>query len=531
LYDESFTPTFIQVPNGTLWLAYQGLWKFSGDSWQRAHSDDAWNEAYYWLLGATDQTVWYLNGYGIERLDVASGEVDSFSLQSLGLKDDYIWAGALHGDRLWVVSDDTLYVYEDGDGWQTVANLPGTPDLSPVELVSDSEGAIYVTMYDYGTALRESYSGAVGGTMLTLLIPLLLIAADLFLRYLPEWLQNHRRWREMQRLVTVLPEFAGETPVSDPFTFGRFLLGFGVQFVWIVIVMSGITVTLIQVTGTAHLGLAFAIGAGLGYVGARWLIGGQLLVLGDPSTRTNIRLLMHGEYDHLLERNGYLADRSAVQATRHSNPMWQIYGLLLAGRHAEALPLLRDSIRTFNSGNFVNSALSAANLGYCLMYLDRIDEALPYFELTTHLVPEMATGYAALAHYYLKTKTEPARALEMAEVAIRFQPRQLISNAITDYGRLGSQMIHARALAFNGRCDEAERLAERALADRAMKQPVIAASIHVDRGQITLICGQPDTARAHLEQGLALDPNGSDGMLARELLNELAEVGASGPMA
>jgi len=518
IYEEQLTARFAQAPDGTIWLSYIGLWKFAGDGWIRVDTGDQW-DIYAWLLGVTDDSVWYTDFYDVLRLSTASGEIEYFSPESIGAKDDFVTGGAVLDNQLWVMTDTALHVYIDSR-WQTVKNLPGTAQTWFIDLVASGDDALYLTVYDPGTAY-DPLVRSLGGLTLTLLAPLLLIAADFLLRYVPEWRQYHRRWGAMRTILAPLPEFDGESTPSNPWNVRRFLLGYFVQLVWLVIAMSGVTITLLQISNSARVGLVFAVGTSLGYVVARLFVSGYLLVLGDSNTRTNIRLLMHGEYDYLLERNGYTPEETDAQAAKHGSPIWQIYGLLLAGRHAQVLPLLQKTLRGLSAASMQNAAMLVANIGYCLMHMERNDDALPYFEATTRFAPDLMTGYMGLAHYYLNTESDPARALALIEAAAQFDERPVIRNALTNYGRLGRQMSHALALALNGRCDQGLALATQTAADHAMKLPVIAASTHADYGALLQRCGQPDEARAHLEQAQALDPNGSQGQRARKLLQEM----------
>ncbi|MCC6613115.1 MAG: hypothetical protein IT320_06525 [Anaerolineae bacterium] len=518
-YDEIYPPVFIRMADGSLWLSYRGLWRFDGDGWQPAGSESAQYYGYLSLVGATGEAIWYLDGYGVQRLDTRDGKTEEFWPDSIGMKD-YIWAGAVLGERVWVGSGDAVYVYED-DTWHWRANLPDVGDGVPVQLAPGPDDSLLLTVFNRGTtASVDDPDGIIAGSMLSLLTPLLLIAADFFLRYIPNFRQSRRRWAETRAILASLPEFDAQDAVPNPLNARHFILSYFVQVAFMLIAMTGMLFVLTELIDSARIAVEFALSAGLGYVLARSLVSGYLLSLGDTNTRTNVRLLMHGDYDHLLERNGYPPDETDAQAAKHGNPIWQIYGLLLAGRHEEALPLLREIVRRPGVMAQQNVAMLVANIGYCLINMERHDEALPYLEAATRLAPELAIGYEGLAHYYLNTESDPARALDMIDVASQFDSRPLIGNALADYGRLGRQMSHALALAFNARCDEALALATQTANDRAMKLLVIAASMHVEYAQILQQCGQPDAARAHFEQALALDPNGSRGQQARKQLHK-----------
>ena len=200
--------------------------------------------------------------------------------------------------------------------------------------------------------------------------------------------------------------------------------------------------------------------------------------------------------------------------------------LFYAGRLREAEPLVREVIGT--DRNPVGKALALERLGLILIEDNRFDDATRAFEAAVKLLPVHSAAYNGLAEVRLRRGAEPEKALEYAEQALERQRASLVQrkSARERFGSIrGNQ---AWALAILGRSTEAQEAIDAGLRETAPKHKPELAGFYWRAGMAMAALYNSTAASAHFRKAAELDPQGYYGGLAAWNLREHSVWGAAG---
>ncbi len=226
----------------------------------------------------------------------------------------------------------------------------------------------------------------------------------------------------------------------------------------------------------------------------------------DPPFR--LRLVLSDEDAQATTAQDVLdAFRSDVRLQRNDPDYHYILGEALAqvGRHAEAVPVLREAIRMSST----EDAAYHCALGTSLWSLGEHDAAVAAFREVVRLRPDDVSGQNALG-VALTAAGSPREAVDAFHSALRLDPRRA-----SVYGNLGG------ALFGSGRHGDAANAFR-----KAVQLGGGDAEAHRNLGLVQLASGQPEQAASSLEAATRLRPDDPQGHL--ELGDILYALGRDG---
>ncbi len=175
-----------------------------------------------------------------------------------------------------------------------------------------------------------------------------------------------------------------------------------------------------------------------------------------------------------------------------------------AGRLQEAEAGFRRMLTT-TSGSELVSALE--NLGFTLIHQGRHSEAMRAFEGAAKLAPERGVPYSGMAEALLERGSEPGRALELVDCALKLNAET--SSRKTRDERRELLAKRACALAQLGRVAEATAAVDEALAAPAPESVPVLAQVYYRAA----MAAEP-MREEYLHRARAIDPEGLYGKLA-----------------
>lgn len=183
--------------------------------------------------------------------------------------------------------------------------------------------------------------------------------------------------------------------------------------------------------------------------------------------------------------------------------------LIYAGRIDQAITVFEAQAgQAIHSNNPYVVPLALNNLAYALLLARRHADALPLLESAIRLDPRNSATYGSLAAYYLDQQAEAMRALEIAEFALEHTPRldDFTHHVLIALCGIARARIHQSA--------QDSLLAVLRFADHHRCKPE-QAILYVMAAQMI---HDPRAAREHLLRARALDPHGYAGRAALALL-------------
>ena len=205
--------------------------------------------------------------------------------------------------------------------------------------------------------------------------------------------------------------------------------------------------------------------------------------------------------------------------------------LAFLGRDDEAIPHMREAIRTYPSGRY--------NLGVALFNTGKLDEAIEQFQTFVRQEPwllEVVSARSILGQAFMIKERWPEATeqfrLVLTMVPSNIQARRLLADALSRQQAFEEATLHYReylaarprdtvalsglgvALASSGRLDEAISTFRQAVALEPQSPRA-----HFNLGTALLDHDEADAARAEAERAVALSPNDADAydLLGRSL--------------
>jgi hypothetical protein len=575
------SPELATTANGALWLVYQGLWRYDGDSWARVPDVSADAR----LLGATQpgtypkqgkQTatrggIWVLDGDQVSGFNVDGAHPVQYTNRQLGLLDS-AWVYAVAGRTpLFVVASSQGLVWFDGSQWRggqlkqlgfvSAASVAVAPDgtLWGVGYASDSRlsylslavlipfilAAIYTTWWSsrrrhhQRQATREAVLHATGTVPEELQTPepspaksAAAIGIGIFLSVAAYWLLR-RHWPNaplwllpaffvaIHIISTVMSGLKKRKPLaSDPIGPG----GPG-RYDWATsstAILGGLAVLVLlygnNIARFFHIRWLRAIpGIGL-------LIGGKLLFSGYDMFRAYL-------VERDIKRCRY---RDALQTLDGplgwpATGLWKLMraeALFYSGSNREAEMVLRGLIETEHSA--AHKPLAFEHLGQVLMAQGRFDDARRAFEAAVQLTPSRSAAPAGLAEVRLRQGVETAQALADAERALLLYTSSLAERKGARERAAVIRGNQAWALARLGRSAEALQAIEAGVREMSKTYTPEVAGFHWRAGMAMLAIENTSTAIAHFRRAAELDPDGYYGKLAGKYLSQHSVWGGVG---
>lgn len=573
------TPSLLQMADGSVWLAYYGLWRFDGRQWSQQWPLEPENAKYYRLLTSDDTSIWMTNEYGLARYDVEIENWQQYSMRQMGLHSGVpIYSAAWHQHDLWVATGAGVTVFSDGI-WKPLP-VQSTFLQEVGGLTFDDNGTLWVTSYTteiYNRLFIATYSLRV--LAIALCSPALMLLAFVFLWGVPALRSSIQRIHQAQTLIReILPDHQSYISLyqNTRRSYWWWVLGFPILLGLVIgLGLSGPSLLVMMLLTAATLSLwttgpalwqlrkraisaenraylrrhtvqyvvlwtalsLFVFGAAPGMSAINQAINSDLVgtlliallgfgivialffgILFLPHVTIYRGPVAHSDYLYALER---------IKSLRRWLPKYpsflSLHGLVLlfAGRYTEAEHLWRTFLAEVHNGSVYYQAIALANLGYALNGQGRSAEALPVLSTAIMLLPENPSVYQALTDHYLLQDRHSDRALELSQVMMRFARKPHFNWLLNSYDWGAKLETRALALATSQQFQEARDLLDRAFHDAdAHFQPGIA-SLHLTAGKIKLLEGHRPEAIDQFNQALSLDPEGAIGQRARDAITKL----------
>jgi len=564
------SPQLARTPDGALWLAYDGIWRFDGANWEQvtAGTDDL-KDAY--LVGAAGNLLWLSDQDGLRSVSMDGRNWTFYPPAQTGLAQE-AHDVASAGGRTWFASGTGLVEF-DGTHWRSLP-LP-VPGVAGIQRVAAGlDGALWVI----GSPPQRSRRAMQYGAYFSILMLLGVVAASIWIfRRL-----GRRRLQQHQRVTQAVQHATGEVPVeleqaeqrmvqssswwaTAALYIGAFAGYVIISHVWpkarmwqipVIVVAIHLANTLRESLVKRRPKPSDPIGPGetsrydwektwkalagglllLAVYNADWIPALKFLprytfwilmavLIGHSSLMMYLvnRAGRRGDYDGALKiiRWFHFYNTSGTEPLRLSG-----HYLLLAGRYREAEDSLRRSLASSHASK--NYAFALEYLGDAQMEQGRYNEATRSYEAALHAFSWVRRPYRGMAEMLLRQGKNPEQALEYVELildsaGLAWQERQLNDSAKDDYWGL-----KAWALARLGRSSEVETAIENALkATNKTSHPDLATT-HYRAGMAMQALGNQSSANEHFKQALELDPQGRRGTLAQtELRNGTVWEGVS----
>jgi tetratricopeptide (TPR) repeat protein len=555
-------PQLARTEDGTLWLGYQGLWRWDGANWTRM-TDGQDTLLHARLAGAAGNRIWLSDVKELRSLSLDGKQWTVYPNQKIGLTERVrVREAAYSGTRTWFATTRGILEF-DGSNWRK----PTLPDrLGIIYGVNVSpDGSLWIMG-------APPYAPARTQRILLILFGLTPLAGLLVV----VWIVKRFRRRQMdqhQRVAQAVQHATGEVPeeleagahkLKSNSAYGLIFLGIGTGVGYLVlrrfwpaapywtIAAIGLTLHLLMtfqeslikrrpkpsdpigpgapsrydwakswkaVAGAAALLLLLNIDKlpMLRFLRGYWW---WIFLLG-PTVYQALAMLLYsraakrGEYDAALNiiRWTNFYNPSGVEALRMSGNI-----LVVAGRYREAEDTLRRSLASSQARESYGAALE--NLGEALLEQGRYNEAARSYEAALLAFPWRHRPYRGMAEMILRRGEKPEQALEYIEKILDFsgiswRQRKANGNARDDYWSL-----KAWALARMGRGSEVADAIESALrATNQASAPDMAAT-HYRAGMAMQALGDEPSANEHFKLAILFDPHGRRGALAQAALKE-----------
>ncbi|MBK8023588.1 MAG: hypothetical protein IPK19_19675 [Chloroflexi bacterium] len=572
-YDEIY-PTLKVSSDGAFWLSYYGIHRSEdGANWtsvMRLTGDAIYTTL---LIGAEADGAWVADETGLAKIGADGETVQRFSRAEIGFGEDaFLAAAAMREGRGILSTYDKTYLY-GGLSWREVPSQ--TDDLSYTSAVGvTGDGLIWRQIYTVPGALASSdAAGALAVYPLTSLLVRLatLIAgmailivplADIGLRVLPQFMSDRQRWREQQRVLESL-NFRAPGASRNPYALWRGAVAALSAAFWIVMATGGLTLLLggltapdrgstanpyadletmpedmsaldmineAQVAKAASIVSSPLFGENIGALLGLFTVGGYLLarlmmrglMSGGGSQQRILGWIMQGQYEEALKSIVVPGKDGEPVVT---NPYLHAHTLMIAGRYTEAETAVRGLLGSATQLPPIFTSALFWILALIVRHRGEMDEAIHLHHASLLISPDHGVAYSLLGSTLMLAGADPALAL----AALVEGERLLVWNP----GGRGFQAQLERVnqaefaatkgwlLAVNGREQEVEPLLAEALRLTPETWTVAQASVHVFCGRARLALSDREAARMHFETAARLDPNGQEGMLAREMLREV----------
>jgi len=479
-YSSSTQPPQLAVTsNGTLWLAYQGLWRFDGQSWNHVQGASKWAR----LLGVTPAGEYNVGGTKIE----SGGNIwvrDQFALyafnvygslwaryfpQDLGLADGaraYSIAGRPPGIALATSRGLTRF-----DGFRWHAEDPPPLGLRDVKSIATGPDLSL-----YGVAYPPLNVPGRFGFVVAALVCIIIAAL-----YAVWWAEQTCR----------VPFSHRARPA--PWAYALILVGVMVSF------YQDAIGRYFHVTLPSQIRMLWQ-SVGLYFLWHAYDLARALLV------------------EHQLRAARYQRALGLFTGPLRfpSAGLWRLLHaqvLFYSDRAKEAEPILRELAESMPQPG--HKAMAQENLGRVLIALERYHEAEKAFQTVATLMPARSTAPNGLAELRLSQGIEPEAAIEYAEQALRLYKASRLERRTAKERLAAIRGNQACALALLGRSDEAQATIKAARAALCPRHIPETAAFHWRAGITMLALGDYSAADTHFHESTRLDPRGYYGRLAR----------------
>jgi tetratricopeptide (TPR) repeat protein len=192
--------------------------------------------------------------------------------------------------------------------------------------------------------------------------------------------------------------------------------------------------------------------------------------------------------------------------------------LMEQGQLPEAETLFRQLLEHKMQWGVLNVPLLLNNLGNCLLFQERYDEASEILESAIHTNPFFGYPYDSLADCYLEQNVYPKQALELTKLALGSTKSKMVDSQII------RQATAARAEAVLGNIPAAKLMLDSVERYMDKAQFAIPQMAETNRqiGYTYLALGDRDAARTYFLAATKLDPNGLYGKLAQQGLESIS---------
>jgi tetratricopeptide (TPR) repeat protein len=548
----------ILYAGGTLWIAWDGLWRFDGKNWRSVGALPKDVEP----ASAITDHVWMMHRDQLWQFDFDGRLMRTLRPTDLGFsKTGFFWAVAETGGRLVVASYEGLAAFEGGV-WK---HLP-----DPAHHINDAwrmafapDGSLWAICLLPGSAPNRGTAIAVLALGVAV-IPGFFVVPYLFVKG-----NARRKLADRERMRTAVQHATGAVPeelVGDPEVLKvtplrwalRALLSIGAALgstivlrrYWPSAAPFGFAggIVMWELTGVVMRNLKRREAKAWDPIGpggpprynlskaAKPILGGLLLLAilyAIPHGWFSSPLIIvpavfvyelgiafaiqhfenQARYDAALRLAPFLDPTTAGKSFNRGEI------LTMAGRYQEAERMLRLGIE--RSGT-KTSAFALVDLGNVLMDTGRYAEALRAFEGASEIKPAHSASWRGRAELLLREGLDPTQALDHAETALRLY-RASVRERLTNRTRMGVTLsAQAWALAACGRGADARQAIEKALKSPARRTSSPLAHIHYNAGMALIALSDHACATAHFRRAAELDPEGRWGRLAASMLRERA---------
>ncbi len=574
-------PKLCATPGGPLWLAWQGLWRFDGASWNRVSGVSGETE----LLGANPpgsgivngkQTtarggVWIRDGGEVIGIDVDGAPAVRYKMRELGLLDSTRIYGVAARIPVWAVATSQGVVWFDGSQWhgEQIPKL-GIKSVSSVAVAPDG------SVWGFGRPPREYSANFIAASVALLSIPVLVIVP-------PIWWVKRKRRQSMQEAVlhatgSLPKDLSGNGPSWMATAAGVVLvLGLGGGSYWLVkkqwpaapvwlfpaflvaahaiatvtgalkerkplpyepigpdrspridweksapAILGGLAVLLLVYGGS--IARHFHIRWLAAVPGLAFLLGGRFLFHAFDALRSHRveREIKRCRYQAALE----ILDGPLGWPPTGLMKLNRVDALFFSGRAGDAEAILKEVVETKHG--LSDKALAFERVGRVSMAQGRHEDARRAFEAAAKLMPNRSAAYAGLAEIRLRQGVEPAKALEDAERALRCHRDSLVERKRARERLAIIRGNQAWALASLGRGAEASEAIEAGVRETGPGHTPELAGLYWRAGMAMLAVDNTTGAVRHFRRAAELDPQGYYGKLAAQHLSAHSVWGTAG---
>ena len=576
-------PELAVTGHGTLWLAFQGLWRSDGASWTRITGTT--NDAA--LLGTTSPGSYLLHGKSVNTLgeiwisyrgemagfDERGGPPVRYTLHDLGFLDSTTVYRIAGRAPFFAVTSDQGIVWFDGTRWHA-EQLKSLGMVTASSIALSPDGSLWGIGYPSTSPQSVLYrSAAFANVILTLFalgFPLWWfsrkarhqgqITREAILHAtgaLPEDSEEPSPWKTAGGVVLVLvlggagygavkhywpatptwllpvffltahltTTFAGSLKKRKPKPSDPIGPGGPPRYDWaksIPAILGSLAVAVLLYGGS--IARHFHIGWLAAIPGVAFVFGGQFVFHAYEMFRVHRaeREIKGCRYGQALEMlDGPLGWPSTW--------FWKLVradALFFSGRARDAEPILRELLETGKDPG--SKALAFEHLGRVLMAQNRYDDAKRTFEAAAKVMPMRPAAYSGLAELRLLQDLDPVQALEDAERALRLHRDSLLDRKGNKDRLATLRGNQAWALARLGRGAESQQAIEAGAREMDSNYIPEVAGFYWRAGMAMLAIENVMAASSHFRRAAELDSQGYYGKLAARHLSQHSVWGAVG---
>ncbi|MEP7288530.1 MAG: hypothetical protein ABI947_22490 [Chloroflexota bacterium] len=575
-----YDPSMQTAPDGSLILAYFGLWRFDGHEWTQITPIAEDQATGMRLLAVDGDTAWLSTSDGMASFNLLSGQWQQFDARTIGLPSgERIESAAAQNGMVYASSVSGLYHF-DGKSWNVINGLNVTEnEIGNVAI--DTKGTVWVPLYSTQIYDRSFMTTYLISTLLTTVgAAFLILITLLFSWWLPILRSSVKTTQESRVILTdilpQLPKYAASataSQVTGKEFWGMVIVGVALGLllgaanasvaeiilaIFVATIVLNIIRRVLRFRQTAnpqaredlmHTTRAMGVYTAL-LLGSVFLanfitspIVGQLIHDVALSVFLNVEislivgfgiyycilllptlpvlLIYHGplrraDYDTALNR----ANRYLKYLPHHPSFLFlRAETIQLAGNVEDAAKTWEGVLTEIQNSGATLVSLALVNLGSSLDSLGQPDEALRLIEAGIKLRPNSAISYLLLINHYNLFKVNPERALEISDVMMHFakRPRTNLFLGLTNWGQILAE--RALVLALAHRYEEADLVIAQAFSDSDKGFVPGLVMLHVKAGQIVLLKGNRAAAQDHFKTALQLDPKGGTTKRVAEWLN------------